>query len=437
MSPLTVSRVVAELTREGVVVSRPGVGTFVAPPPGARPRAAGDYAWQTVALADRPVDLAGLSALADPPQQDGVISLATGYLHSSLVPAGLLRSAAARTARLPGAWDRPPAAGLHALRSWFAQAAGSGLDAQDVLITTGGQSALTAAFRALVPPGAPLLMESPTYPGALAAARAAGARVIPVPADGDGLLPGHLAEAFARSGARALFCQPAYQNPTGAVLARSRRAAVLGAAAAAGAFVIEDDFARWLSHRQRPPASLLAEDSDGRVVSVTSLSKPASPSLRVGAVIARGPAAQRVAALRAVDDLFVSRALQEIALDLVTRPAWDRHVRDLGRALASRAQVLGSAVSRHLAGVEFTLPGGGMHLWARLPRGADDVEIAAAARRAGVAVMPGRPFFPAEAPAPYLRLTFCGAAAEADLDTGVRRLAAAAPDLVTPQSGSA
>jgi DNA-binding transcriptional MocR family regulator len=78
-----------------------------------------------------------------------------------------------------------------------------------------------------------------------------------------------------------------------------------------------------------------------------------------------------------------------------------------------------------------------MHLWARLPRGADDVEIAAAARRAGVAVMPGRPFFPAEAPAPYLRLTFCGAAAEADLDTGVRRLAAAAPDLVTPQSGSA
>jgi DNA-binding transcriptional MocR family regulator len=408
-----------------VLESRPGVGTFVARPASAPPRGQADYSWQTIALAERGVDAAGLSPLADPPHQDGVLPLATGYLHASLLPAGLLRAAVARTAGRPDAWERPPAAGLHELRSWFAQSAGSGLDAEDVLITSGGQSALAATFRALVSPGTPLLIESPTYPGALAAARAAGARVIPVPADSDGVIPGHLAEAFARTGARALFCQPAYQNPTGAVLAPARRAAVLGAAAAAGAFVIEDDFARWLSHRQRPPASLLGDDGDGRVVSVTSLTKPASPSLRVGAVIARGPAAQRIRSVRAVDDLFVSRPLQEIALDLVTRPAWQRHVSELGRALARRAQVLGSAVSRHLPGADFVLPAGGMHLWVRLPRGADDVEIAAAARRAGVAVMPGRPFFPAEAPAAYLRLTFSGAASEADLETGVQRLAAA------------
>jgi DNA-binding transcriptional MocR family regulator len=429
VSPLTVSRALAELGRDGVVVSRPGAGTFVAQPRAGRHGDPADYSWQTVTLAERLIDAEGLSPLADPPHVEGVISLATGYLHSSLMPLAALRSALTRAARLPDAWERPPAAGLHGLRSWFAQAVGSGADAQDVLITSGGQSALSAAFRALLPSGAPLLVESPTYPGALAAARAAGVRPVPVPTDQRGVIPEHLAEAFARTGAQALFCQPAYHNPTGAVLATDRRPAVLGAAAAAGAFVIEDDFARWLSHHQRPPAPLLADDDDGRVVYITSLTKAATPSLRVGAMIARGPVAQRLHALRAVDDMFVSRPLQEAALELVSRPIWDRHLKDLSRSLSRRADVLFQAVNRHLPVVDALLPSGGMHLWVRLPRNLDDVEVAAAARHGGVIVMAGRPFFPAEPPEPHLRLAFSGAATEGELDVAVRRLAAAAPEL--------
>ena len=433
MSPLTVSRALAELGREGIVVSRPGSGTFVAQPRAARHGDPGGFSWQTVALAERAIDAEGLSPLADPPHADGVISLATGYLHSSLMPLAALRSALARAARLPDAWERPPAAGLHELRSWFAQQAGyGGIDAQDVLITSGGQGALSAAFRALVPSGAPLLVESPTYPGALAAARAAGIRPVPVPTDQDGVIPEHLAEAFARTGAQALFCQPAYHNPTGAVLAAGLRAEVLGAAAAAGAFLIEDDVARWLSHHQHPPAPLLADDDDGRVVYLTSLTKAVSPSLRVGAVITRGPVARRLHALRAVDDLFVSRPLQETTLELVSLPMWDRHLKGLSRALNRRAGTLFQAVSRHLPAADAVLPTGGMHLWVRLPRHLDDAEVAAAARRGGVIVMAGRPFYPAEAPQPHLRLAFSGAATEMELDTAVRRLAASAPELTHP-----
>jgi DNA-binding transcriptional MocR family regulator len=156
VSPLTVSRALAELGQEGVLVSRPGAGTFVAAQPRAgRPADPDGYSWQTVALAERAIDTEGLSPLADPPHADDVLSLATGYLHSSLMPLAALRSALARASRLPDTWERPPAAGLHGLRSWFAQQAGSGADAQDVLITSGGQGALSAAFRALVPAGAP------------------------------------------------------------------------------------------------------------------------------------------------------------------------------------------------------------------------------------------------------------------------------------------
>jgi DNA-binding transcriptional MocR family regulator len=421
--------VLADLGREGVVVSRPGVGTFVARPRPARPSGPAGFSWQTVTLAERSVDTAGLSPLADPPHTDGVISLATGYLHASLMPAAALRSALVRAARLPDAWERPPAAGLHGLRSWFAQAAGGTADAQDVLITSGGQGALSAAFRAVVPAGGPLLVESPTYPGALAAARTAGMRPVPVPTDTGGVIPEHLAEAFARTGAQAFYCQPAYHNPTGAVLAPARRGEVLGAAAAAGAFVIEDDFARWLPHGAPPPAPLLTDDTDGRVVYLTSLTKVASPSLRVGALIARGPVASRLRALRAVADLFVSGPLQDTALDLVSRPVWQRHLKDLSRALGHRAAVLCAAAARHLPATAVLAPEGGMHVWLRLPRQLDDGETASAARRHGVAVMPGRPFFPAEAPGPYLRLTFSAAPTEADLEEGVRRLAAAAPAL--------
>jgi DNA-binding transcriptional MocR family regulator len=147
--------------------------------------------------------------------------------------------------------------------------------------------------------------------------------------------------------------------------------------------------------------------------------------MRIGAIIARGPVADRLRTLRAVDDLFVARPLQEAALELVSRPAWPRHLRTLSQALGSRAATLASAVSRLFPEVDIELPRGGMHLWARLPAGTDDVGVAEAARRVGVVVMPGRPFFPAEPPGPYLRLAFCGAASEGELVAAVSRLTGA------------
>jgi DNA-binding transcriptional MocR family regulator len=434
VSPVTVSRALAVLGAEGLVDSRPGIGTFVALAP-SRPEPV-DYSWQTATLGERSISVEGLSPLIDPPQDDSVVSLATGYLHSSLVPVRALSSAMTRAVRRPDAWERPPTAGVRALRSWFAQGAGPGVDGRDVLITGGGQSAISACFRALVPAGGPLLVESPTYPGALAVARAAGIRPVPVPTDDQGVIPELLDEAFHRTAAQAFYCQPTYRNPSGSVLAGSRRAAVLDAAATARAFVIEDDFARWLSHGEHIPPPLLADDGDGRVVYITSLTKVLSPSLRIGALIARGPVSRRLQDIRVVDDMFVPRPVQEAALELVSRPVWDRHLRDLAKALDRRSQVLGRALLTNAPAASFPRPNGGMHLWVRLPAGLDETDVALAARRGGVVVMPGRPFFSAEPPAPHLRITFSAAATEADLELGVRRLAAAAPALSGEGQGS-
>jgi DNA-binding transcriptional MocR family regulator len=431
MSPVSVSRALAVLVAEGLIVTRPGSGTFVAPTK--PPRRPIDHDWQTVALADRQIDVRGLIPIADVGVDEDVISLGMAYPHSSLMPTRALTVAFSRAARLADAWERPPANGLHGLRSWFAQIASPDVEANDVIITPGGQAAISAAFRALVPPGSPLLMESPTYPGALAIARAAGIRPVPVPVDAGGVNVELLAEAFDRTGAQAFYCQPTFQNPTGSVLHPDRRAAVLAAAAAAGAFVIEDDYAHWMAHSRRSPVPLLMDDAEGRVVYITSLTKIASPGLRIGALIARGPVANRLRSIRVVDDMFVPRPAQEAALELVSKPSWEHHLRTFAAALHERSAALIAVLSDRLPGVELvSRPTGGMHLWVRLPSSLDDEEVTLAARRAGVIVGGGRHFFPAEAPGPYLRLSFSSVASIAELDVGIARLASVAPELSRP-----
>jgi DNA-binding transcriptional MocR family regulator len=423
VSPVTVSRALGRLAAEGLVVTRPGSGTFVAErtPPGPPPAGA-DLSWQAVALGDRSVDSSVMRRLLTLPP-DGTIPLRGGYRHPALRPLRALASASARAARRADAWERPPPSGLAELRGWFARTVGGDIAADDVLITGGGQAALSTTLRAILPPGSPLLVEAPTYPGALAAARGARLRPVPVPTDDHGVRPDLLADIFAMTEARAFYCQPTYHNPTGTTLPPDRREQVLAIARAAGAFVIEDDYARHLAIDPAPPP-LVAGDRHGTVVHLTSLTKATAPSLRVSAAIARGPVAERIRSAQLVEAFFPSRPLQEAALELVSSPGWRRHLTTLGAALRRRRDALTAAVARELPATTVErVPGGGPHLWVRLPDGADEEAISDAASRAGVLVGSGRPHFAAEPTAPYLRLTYVAAASVADLAEGVRRLA--------------
>lgn len=438
VSPVTVARALARLTAEGLVVTRPGAGAYRAQPP-AGGRAPGDTSWQEVTLSadatadpvPRSVDASGvLVTLAAPPP--GVIEFNGGYLHQRLQPERALAAALARAGRRPGAWGRPPTEGLPELREWFARGIGGTIGAADVLIAAGGQSALTTALRALAPPGAPVLVESPTYPGMLAIARAAGLRPVPVPVDQDGVRPELLAAAFRATGARVFVCQPLFQNPTGAVLSAARRPEVLRIAREAGAFVVEDDFARRLVHEDAPPPPppLAADDPDGVVVHVGSLTKVTSPSLRVGMLAARGPVLERLRAIQVVDTFFVPRPLQEATLELVGAPAWNRHLRTVATELRSRRDAMAAALRLRLPELALShIPSGGYHFWLRLPDGADEAALLSAALRAGVALAPGRPYFCAEPPAGYVRLSFAGVAGGAEITEGVGRLRGACDEV--------
>lgn len=418
VSPVTVSQALALLAAEGLVVTRPGAGAFRSGRAGSSP--AVDTSWQELALTvGDPVDASAVTAALAVPAA-GVIAFNGGYLHPSLQPERALGAAFARAARRPGAWERPPPSGLTALCSWFAREIG--LPSAQVLITAGGQAALSTAMRALVPPGSPILVESPTYPGALAVARAAGLRPVPVPVDDSGVRPDLLSEAFAATGARAFYCQPLFHNPTGVTLSPERRRQVLSIAHDAGAFLIEDDWARRLGHGDPVPPPLAASDPYGVVVHISSLTKPTSPSLRVAALAARGPVAERLRSIQVVNSFFVPRPLQEGALDFVSAPGWPRHLRVAAAAIRERRDAMLTALHRDLPELVVRPPAGGYHLWLRLPDGTDDTVVTAAALRAGVAVSPGRPFFAAEASAPHLRLSFADTPSRTEIASGIQRL---------------
>ena len=256
VAPATVQRAIGSLAARGLVEARPGRGTFVAPSAPRRRRrpTCRGRPWRWGAA--RRTRARSTTLLR--PRHPG---------RSCCRPA-TCRPSCSRSARSgrrwraprggPGVWDRMPLEGLASLRAYFAAAVGGGASAGDVLICPGGQAGAVACLRGLAAPGAPVLVEAPTYLGALVAARArraapgAGAR-----SDERGIRPDLLADALARSRARRRStCQPLFANPHGATLAPERRAAVLEAVRAAGAFLVEDDAFRELAFGPGPAAAV-------------------------------------------------------------------------------------------------------------------------------------------------------------------------------------
>src|SRR5690348_5455153 len=292
VSPVTVQKALRDLTAQGLIESRPGVGTFVRAVRTPRPS---DYGWQTAALRSPQSRTPAVSTAMRSAAND-VIALHSGYPERELLPERLVRAALTRAVRGDTTLTRPPVAGLPDLQSWFAHELGTASPVgvtppspSDVIVLPGSQSGLSSIFRALVAAGQPVLMESPTYWGAITAAAQAGVRVVPVPSGADGPDPEELARAFEESGARVFYGQPNYANPTGAQWSVERAEQVLEVVRDHGAFLVEDDWAHdfGITSDPRPVA---AHDDSGHVIYLRSLTKSVSPALRIAAVIARGPA---------------------------------------------------------------------------------------------------------------------------------------------------
>ncbi|MHA7986041.1 aminotransferase-like domain-containing protein [Rathayibacter sp. CAU 1779] len=411
VSPVTVQKALRTLAAQGLVEARPGVGTFVRAIRAARPH---DYGWQTAALGSPSARTPALGSVLRTAPND-VIALHSGYPDKELLPVGLVRAALARAARNDASVLRPPVAGLPELQAWFASELGAvtatGLTppaVSDVIVLPGSQSGLSTLFRALVGAGRPLLVESPSYWGAILAASQVGVEVVPIPSSHRGPDPDELDRAFVRTGARAFYAQPTFANPTGALWSPELGDRVLDIVRDHGAFLIEDDWARDFGITV-DSAPLAARDDSGHVIYIRSLTKSVSPAVRVAGLIAQGPARDRILADSQAQAMYVSGVLQAAALDVVSQPAWRSHLRAMRRQLASRRDLLVTALREFAPTIHLEhVPHGGLNLWLRLPDHTDLSRVVRECESRGVLVAAGDEWFPAEPAGRYLRLNYSG-----------------------------
>jgi DNA-binding transcriptional MocR family regulator len=296
---------------------------------------------------------------------------------------------------------------------------------QQVLVTTGATQGVLLAARLFLEPGAPAVVESPTYPGAIDVLHAAGARLLSVGVDASGARTDQLADVLARSLPHLVYLVPDFHNPTGAVLSDRRRAEVARLAAEFHVPVVEDLVQRDLWTDTPPPPPIASYDAEAPVLTLGSLSKVHWGGLRIGWVRANEATITRLARMKAVTDFGTPVVAQLVAARLLP---------DLGQAaacrrleLADRLAVLEAAAASHLPGWSCPRPAGGLCVWAQLPEPRAD-ELVHRAAQHGVAVVPGTTFAVGDQRhADRVRLPFV--AEPAVIIEGVRRLGRAWADM--------
>lgn len=315
-------------------------------------------------------------------------------------------------------------AGLRELREAIAeryQQRGLDTSAEQVLITSGAQHALVLVLRLLARPGERVLVECPTFPGALTAIDAAGCRTVPVAIDGHGWAVDLLTDAIRQTAPVACYLIPDFHNPTGQLMDDHTRAAVVRAAAYAGSYVLIDETFAELAFA-RPPTPTARFDRDDRVITIGSLSKSHWGGLRVGWIRASEPLVRRLADCRAGLDLAQPVLDQLVAVELLADP---RLLPERRALLRHRRDLLAAALRERLPGWRFELPNGGLALWVDLGAPVSSALTLAAARH-GVVIAAGPRFGAAASLERHLRVPF--AAAEPQLREAVERLARALPE---------
>jgi GntR family transcriptional regulator/MocR family aminotransferase len=259
--------------------------------------------------------------------------------------------------------------------------------ASQVFITTGSQQGLQLSAQVLLDPDDRVCMEEPGYPSARQALISAGARVIPVPVDHDGIKVPEIARRGL--GIRAVYLTPSHQYPLGMIMSAARRMLLLNWAVRAGAWIIEDDYDSEYRFGSRPVASLQGLDADARVIYIGTFSKVMFPALRVGYMVVPRDLVPAFAAARDAADVFSSTLYQLVLTDFIREGHFARHIRRMRMLYMERRRALVNEI-RSQMGDTLQVIGSeaGMHLVTLLPDGIDDVEVSKKAAQRGISATP-------------------------------------------------
>jgi 2-aminoadipate transaminase len=322
--------------------------------------------------------------------------------------------------------------GYRPLRDWLCEhlAATVGLRCtpDQILITHGSQQGLDLLGKVLLDPGDLVLVEDPSYVGALQAFGACEAEFLAVPVDDEGLCPDVLRETLRRSAGRPklLYTIPNFQNPTGLSISAARREQIVRIAEEFGVTIVEDDPYGALRYSGAPAPALTAVAGGPGGVYLGTASKIMAPGLRVAWMVVPDASLYRaLVAAKQATDLHTSSLTQRIVARYAESGRLERHVGELLPAYRRRRDAMLAALARHLPdGCDWTTPDGGLFLWVRVPERLDTLELFAEAMRRKVAFVPGGAFWVGKEVRNTLRLNFSNAAEER-IEEGIRGLGTA------------
>jgi len=373
-------------------------------------------------------------------ERPGIISFAGGLPSSKTFPVAEFEAACAKVLKddPAGALQYAASEGYGPLRELVAQqlqqqSAAAGVtwnvDPSQILITTGSQQGLDLVAKILIDKDSKVLVESPTYLGAVMAFMPMEPDVVSVASDDEGL---NIADLRDKSkGARFLYVLPNFQNPTGRTMTEACRAALSAEAVRSGLPVMEDNPYGDLWFDQAPPAPLTARNPEGGIY-LGSFSKVLAPGLRMGFLVAPKAVYPKLLQAKQAADLHSPSFNQRLIFEVMQNGFLDRHVPTIRSLYKSQRDAMLQALAKHFPdaaarpdqSLTWNTPAGGMFLWARLPQGMNAVDLLPHAVDKGVAFVPGAPFYAGNGDARAMRLSFVTPSVE-EIHRGVAALAQA------------
>ncbi|NMM36167.1 MAG: PLP-dependent aminotransferase family protein [Glaciimonas sp.] len=338
-----------------------------------------------------------------------IISFAGGLPSPATFPIEQMRAAFDKVLSNQGrvALQYGPTDGYLPLREWIANSLsipGSVIVPDQVLMVSGSQQALDLLGKVMIDEGSRVLVETPSYLGALQAFSVYGPKFVSVDTDDAGLLPSSV--AVMGQGACMLYALPNFQNPTGRSLSVARRQELVEICARLGLPLIEDDPYGALSYRAEPQPKMLNMNPDG-VIYMGSFSKVLTPGIRLGYVVAPLPLVRKLEQAKQAADLHTAQLTQMAVYEVIKDGFLDKHIPTIRTLYAGQCQAMLAALEEFFpAGVHWTRPEGGMFTWVTLPKHIDSKKLLDQAIAHNVAFVPGAPFYANAPVSNTLRLSF-------------------------------
>lgn len=354
-----------------------------------------------------------------------VISFAGGLPSAETFPVERIREATAKVLQdaPQAALQYGPTEGFGPLREWLSghmASKGANVPASRILVVTGSQQALDLLGKSLIDEGSKVLVETPSYLGALQAFSLFQPKFTSMPSDEQGIQTDALTPELLQDG-RFIYALPNFQNPTGRRLPLERRKQLVEKAAAAGVPLVEDDPYGELSYGGEQLPGLISLNPEGGIY-MGSFSKVLVPGMRIGYVIAPEPLFGKLVQAKQAADLHTPSFVQRIVYEVVKDGFLDTHIPSIRELYARQCEYMLSALERHFpAGISWTRPEGGMFIWVQLPKGIDSGALLAKAIEQNVAFVPGAPFFANDPQTNTLRLSFVTVPQD-KIEAGVERL---------------